>query len=66
MGESLILRRLGSKLTEGKYAWKKIGTILAAQNVTFSNGSRLLNWTSTVSPKYIQVVSDYEEEYFTA
>lgn len=65
MGESLILRRLGSKVTEGKYAWKKIGTILAAQNVTFSNGSRLLNWTSTVSPKYIQVVSDYEEEYFT-
>ena len=65
MGESLILRRIGSKVTEGKYAWKKSGIILKEQSVTFTSGSKRLNWSGTISPKYISVDSDFQKEYFT-
>lgn len=60
MGESLILRRLGARTSEGKYAWKKSGTVLAEKTVNYSGSS--IGTTNKVTMK---IISEDDTSYFT-
>ena len=63
MGEALMMRRLGARITEGKYAWKKSGEILVKTAVTYGGTG-----TTKVGVKpncYVSVESNYNVSYFT-
>ena len=62
MGEALITRRMGSKKTEGLYAWKKSEIVPMEQDVTFSGSGTFGNFAN---PVYLDVVSNYDKSYFT-
>lgn len=64
MGESLILRRLGARNAEGKYAWKKKGTVLADTTVNYS-GSYYYSGQQAFNQFRMTVVSEYDTKYFT-
>jgi len=63
MGESLILRRLGARNAEGKYAWKKSGTVLVERNVNYSGS---LDYSGSMTFNYkIKIISIDDTSYFT-
>lgn len=65
MGEALMMRRFGARITEGKHAWRKSGNTLVKKTVNYTGTYTWEKTTTEAAKFYMPITSAADARYFT-